>query len=307
VCADRPDVDADLFRAVNERGLVYDGRLVVNTRMRTTDEAVYACGPVTKLSRRFRVPYTHAQCNAREMGAKLAACVLQAVDPLAGTVAEELESAETAVNLRDIEAVRTLLPDFRLPRGVRCMLPHGVYYLSTRVPEVVAPTKELVTNPQLQDGALQYCKLLLDRHGRVGGVTYLGTQPVEAQNLERLVGLHEGAVGSLRHQFDTGAIHSLVDLLREEWAQALFHDRFAQFCLDLRVAAAHNADLDALVQEVKSQAAHDNPEYTRETCMRLIGVGGERLTPGLRKATQRAVAQFLTANRELLPRFFLPQ
>lgn len=59
-------------------------------------------------------------------------------------------------------------------------------------------------------------KFTLDRHGRVVGVTYLGSEPVEAANLERVVGLHESALGSLRMAHDTGKVSSFVECVARE-------------------------------------------------------------------------------------------
>lgn len=61
LCCQHNDADADIFRAVNESGLVYDGRLVVDGHMRTTDarsgggllvpllEALYRCQTAREL------------------------------------------------------------------------------------------------------------------------------------------------------------------------------------------------------------------------------------------------------------------
>lgn len=51
LCGDTPNVDPDVFRAANNSGLVYDGRLVVDPTFRTSDPAVLAGGTLTKFSR----------------------------------------------------------------------------------------------------------------------------------------------------------------------------------------------------------------------------------------------------------------
>lgn len=49
LCAGKATVDADMFRAINESGLVYDGRLVVDHRFRTTQPEIFAAGPLCKV------------------------------------------------------------------------------------------------------------------------------------------------------------------------------------------------------------------------------------------------------------------
>lgn len=69
LCADTPNADPDVFRAANNSGLVYDGRLVVDPMFRTSDPAVLAGGTLTKFSRVHGgagVP-RHEKFNAREV------------------------------------------------------------------------------------------------------------------------------------------------------------------------------------------------------------------------------------------------
>ena len=76
-CADTPNVDTDVFSAVNSAELVYDGRLVVDLRFATVDPSVYAAGPLCKFSRRFKHALPHEKFNSREVGTRLAESLLQ--------------------------------------------------------------------------------------------------------------------------------------------------------------------------------------------------------------------------------------
>ena len=81
-----PDVRPSLFRAINNSGLVYDGRLVVSgSGMRTSDGAIFAGGDLTKFSRRYdATAHRHSEHSPAEVGKLLASCVVEALDPLAG-------------------------------------------------------------------------------------------------------------------------------------------------------------------------------------------------------------------------------
>lgn len=83
ICAHKRDVDPQFFSAVNECGLVYDGRLVVDHRFATADPAILAGGTVVKFSRRYRAPFPLQAYSSREVGSAVAQEVLRRVDPFA--------------------------------------------------------------------------------------------------------------------------------------------------------------------------------------------------------------------------------
>lgn len=55
------DVSPWVFSSLNDAGIVYDGRIVVDGAFRSSDASIYAAGTVAKLSRRYghRVQYEH--------------------------------------------------------------------------------------------------------------------------------------------------------------------------------------------------------------------------------------------------------
>lgn len=68
LCGDTPNADPDVFRAANNSGLVYDGRLVVDPTFKTSDPAVLAGGTLTKFSRVYGPDACrHENYNAREV------------------------------------------------------------------------------------------------------------------------------------------------------------------------------------------------------------------------------------------------
>ena len=69
LCGDTPNVDPDVFRAVNNSGLVYDGRLVVDPMFRTSDPTVLAGGTLTRFSRvhQYAEALRHERHNSSEV------------------------------------------------------------------------------------------------------------------------------------------------------------------------------------------------------------------------------------------------
>jgi thioredoxin reductase len=53
--------DSELFSAINDAGLVYDGGVVVNESFLTNDPSIYAVGDFTRYSRRYKNAADHSK------------------------------------------------------------------------------------------------------------------------------------------------------------------------------------------------------------------------------------------------------
>lgn len=83
ITANAKNVDPDVFKTLDENGLVYDGRLIVDRNFKTTDDAIYAGGSLCEFSRtefpevQNRGLLRHDGYNGYEMGKTLAQSILQ--------------------------------------------------------------------------------------------------------------------------------------------------------------------------------------------------------------------------------------
>ena len=135
VAGDRRAVDERFFNAVNDCGLVYDGRLVVNHHFCTTDPSVFAGGTVTKFSRRYRAALPMQAFNSAEVGAAAAASVLRIVDPLQHAAA--VAAGDPMVIEGPAAAAGRgshLLPEFKSAKVVSAVLPGGLHWMHGRLP-----------------------------------------------------------------------------------------------------------------------------------------------------------------------------
>lgn len=48
------DVDPDVFNAIHNNGLVYNGWLIVDKNFQTTDPSIFAAGPLCEFSGRYK-------------------------------------------------------------------------------------------------------------------------------------------------------------------------------------------------------------------------------------------------------------
>ena len=309
------DVDADIFLAANESGLVYDGRLVVDGRFQTADSSIFAGGTLTKFSRRYgRTRPRHEQFNSQEVGAAVSQAILEDVDPLSVPVA------------RDPETGNPTCPDFFKPRGTTAMLPGGLFFTHVECcpspgrrgdEKAFVSSRELVTNPQdplskVSGGrgvGMRYCRLVLDEHRRVASITYLGNESVEDLNFGAIVGMQESYLNSLEHFFDKGTVTDLIKYLRGDWAVAVYHDRFRELCMNLSVSSGSTDEIQRILTTIRDAASNDETSLNDIATLRAesIGVGGAKLQYETRRTIELQMLDFLRANSSLLPMFFLPE
>jgi len=210
---------------------------------------VYAAGIVTKFARRYRSKTPMELCSSREAGARLAQALLPALDPLS-TAPVHTDTA----------------PKMTKPRMESAALPGGLHYLHIISPSpaydsysaiVSHPTfgRELVSEPADNAGLdYSFCAVRLDHHGIIHSIVYLGRQAVEEQNWACLIGLPETAVNNLASRFDENIVPDLPGFLRQNWAIALYHDRFSEFRLALRQELEEDEDFARALAAARASA-----------------------------------------------------
>lgn len=85
ITAGHRDVDQDVFKAIHNNGLVYNGRLIVDKSFQTTDPSIFAAGSLCEFSGRYKAlsqgrPLRMDRYNGREMGSRLARSVFDIYD-----------------------------------------------------------------------------------------------------------------------------------------------------------------------------------------------------------------------------------
>ncbi|KAJ1459041.1 hypothetical protein M885DRAFT_460321 [Pelagophyceae sp. CCMP2097] len=318
-----PDVAPDVFAAVNEAGLVYDGRLVVDAKCRTADASIYAVGRHTKFSEvhrraaqaaggKFDALYHH-KCNSNELGGYCARCILEdAVFRDGG----------------DIVVMPEPLPVFSKPRTVSAALPGGLCYARCALPVLHDDCKALPTGmlgaaeddeapedgggaslKSLRDLAAQrskYSVAKIDSHGILAEVVYLGKEAVEPRNLSRLVGSHEAYLNSAWQSYQRGVVDDWIAFFRGDWCSALTLDRGAQLQETLLALLQGNDGARAIVEQLLADATTKDDSTLRDVRAHALGVGGESLPQETKDLLLNAVVGYLRKNRGLLPRYHLP-
>lgn len=149
--------------------------------------------------------------------------------------------------------------------------------------------------------------LTVDRFSRLCEVSHLGGERVEEGNLASLIGQQSAMLNAAERDFDAGRISDWAKCLREDWAVAVVHDRFSQLTAELRRELLQHEDVARLVQEVRTQAEQGNVDgVIAKLRDEKVGVAGKGLRDTTRRAVEARLTSYLSANRPLLPMFFLP-
>lgn len=179
ITAGHRDVDEDVFSAIHNNGLVYNGRLIVDKNFQTTDPSIFAAGSLCEFSGRYKAlaqgrPLRMDRYNGREMGSRLAKSVFEIYDP--------------AIGGSDPSSLEDELPTFYLPQGQGGVLPsHLIYYhIETTNPLILRPGRVEPKNrsdlicDNLSDDTLkgQFLKFSFNSIGLIDSVTYMGSEEV---------------------------------------------------------------------------------------------------------------------------------
>jgi hypothetical protein len=137
-----------------------------------------------------------------------------------------------------------MLPSFYMPQGQGGVISKGIiyYHIKTTNPLIYDPHRDEPDNrkPLTCDnldpvtGKGQFIRFTFNSIGLIDSVTYMGSEEVILQSLWSFVGLHENYLNRLTSRFDEGIIPNVSEFLSENWAIALYHEWFSDFCLRMR-------------------------------------------------------------------------
>jgi hypothetical protein len=255
------------------------------------DDSIYAGGTLTKFSRvHGKGQLMHERYCAKDTGSYLADCVLQKVDPL---------------SIGDVEPDD--LPVFGSPRSVSARLPGGYCYGRVSLPKVPDNCTSMITGGIGGGTINRYTVLKLDGKGIASELVYLGLEKVEVQNLSKLIGLQEAYLNSATSTYEKGLVECWIDFFREDWASALYHDRFSNLQTSLRTLLKTDEGAYEII-DMLVRGAEEGKEDDTLVAMRrsAVGPGGSVLMPSTKKLIETNALEFVRKNKALLPRYLLP-
>nr|CAD7446230.1 unnamed protein product [Timema bartmani] len=226
------DVSLQTFSALNNASLVYNGRLVINTRFQTNDAYIFAGGSLTKYAGRlYADKYNHCYYNAVEVGSKMAQEMLKIWDP----TVEPTGRGETLNNI--------LPHTFTKPLVINCQLPGKINFLHVLKPGVIVPIQAIIQQESYgtiyvtgdcQGEHPSYFKLHFNSHRKVETIVCYTKRKIDVNNMIRLYGKHERLLNNFVTRFESGDITDLYEYFSEPWCMLIFQDHFDQLENDIR-------------------------------------------------------------------------
>ncbi|XP_066402206.1 cilia- and flagella-associated protein 61 [Molothrus aeneus] len=215
-------LDYDIFKAVTDACLVFDGRVVIDTKFHTNDASIRAAGPLTKFSRRYyRDELTHSNFNSKEIGFELAVSMLSLFDSTPQPSSEPPEGSDR------------LIPVYSRCKVQGGILPGGYNYLHISKPGISVPLDveldpcdrgtEIVTGDASHGN---YFRIHFSRYNMVDSITCFSKEPFPVSNYICLYGQHERLLNDLYYRWRAGQLTDLYSYFREPWSLAIYHDRF---------------------------------------------------------------------------------
>ena len=219
ISAHVPEVDDHIFAAVHSNSLVFDGRLIVDSRFRALSasgspaatDGLFAVGSLAKFSRRClpRAPSPSPDADAVEAAAATAALPMQNADPRAlgrAVAASVLTALSAHCALEAGEAAAASAFDPAVPSALRRTarvrygaLPGGFFCLDIAKPGPAGTSRQpplrLLSScsaVRVGDREGRFCQAVIDRHGIMASILYFGPQAVsfsDARHMQALVGL----------------------------------------------------------------------------------------------------------------------
>jgi len=333
ITADSHNVDPDIFNSVHGNGLVYDGRLIVDHFFKTTDDAIFGAGSLCEFSRRFRRKNSqrylrHDGFNGREVGAKLAHALLRVLDPVNGDMAaaganpRKSAGASTASGggagveslfdgLEAEESSPDILPEFYMPIAKGGFLPGNLhFYRITSARKSDDAQKQEPREDQViltdtldtENGTGHFCRLTIDSFGKVDSITYLGGEELQVESLWSLVGLSETFLNHLYVRWKDKDIPDIVEFLTDEWATALFHDRFMDFCHQIKLEMSAQEEVKDIINN-----ALEGVDKKSGLSRALLAKIRAQLPKETVKQMQDHLLEYLRENTNHLKTYFLPE
>lgn len=203
-----------------------------------------------------------------------------------------------------------MLPDFYMPIAKGGFLPGNLHYYRIHSCKRAGPLanegepredRVIVTDTLEANGKGHFCRLTIDVFGKVDSITYLGGEELQVESLWSLVGLSETFLNHLFVRWEGGDIPDIVEFLTDEWATALFHDRFMDFCLQIQLEMRSQDEVKAIIDR-----ALETVNLKEGLSRKLLASIQLQLPKSSIKAMQEHLLEYLRENTNHLKTYFLP-
>lgn len=121
------------------------------------------------------------------------------------------------------------------------------------------------------------------------------------QSLWSFVGLHENYLNQLTSRFENGVISNVTEFLSENWAMALYHEWFGDFCLRMRQGIQGMEDMREILKKVFDES-ESGEGISRERMKELKKLMNDKTIQSIEDET----LEFIKVNLNHLPMYYIP-
>lgn len=203
------------------------------------------------------------------------------------------------------------LPTFYLPQGSGGILPNGLIYYNIRTtnPLVLRPGMPEIRNRRdlvcdnLNDESYKghFIKFSFNSIGLIDSVAYIGNEEVVLQSLWSFVGLHENYLNNLTSRYENGIIPNVAEFLSENWAIALYHEWFGDFCLRMRQNIQGLKDVQIILERA-FENTRNGEGINRDQFDELKKMMDAKTA----KMIEDETLEFVRVNMNHLPMYYIP-
>ena len=189
-----------------------------------------------------------------------------------------------------------------MPKSILAFLPGNLYYYKSFLPENVNEGVSMTTGTS-DSGRITVVKA--NHLGVITDVTCISEESIEERNLHKLTGVHESYLNFAQYAFNNRYFDDWISFFRQEWASALYFDKFITFSTLLRSALVTEKGVFTVMEEVLSSASR-NMDDSIVTASRRATVGErcQHVPDSTKKLIESNTLEYLRDNRQALPRYY---
>jgi hypothetical protein len=299
LCCRKKTCDVDMFSAINDSGLIYDGGIVVDKYFCTVDPSIYALSDYTRYSRVNKKALRHDCLHIRELAKYVADNIMKRfIDPTSSEVQYYLTKGKQSS--KDNSPIDNL--QFTNARSTLYKLPNSSFLFRSSLPVITDECNVYVTGSA---GSDRVCIVKCDYLGTVIELVYLGKSTIEALNLSQLVGLHETYLNFAVYAYENGLVDDWIDFFTEGWTALLYYDKFRAYISSVKESLKADVGVLQVLEEVTDISLKNSDDSNVNVLRKaLIGDRCQHVHEATKRVIETFAMDFLKAHKSLLPKFY---
>ncbi|OAF68787.1 hypothetical protein A3Q56_03473 [Intoshia linei] len=231
-------INSNIFKALNDACLVFDGRLVIDRTFKTDDNFIYAAGPLTKYKRLYYSDFfLHENFNSNEIALKLSFVILTLLDP----IVFNLNDINTYCGYQN-EHKDCVLNDFVDPVIHSAELVNKINYFHIKKPyesklkKIGLKDKNTyyITGSLKEVENVNFMKLTIDEYNTISEIVCISHKTIPKNNIIVMFNHHQILFNNLISRFKEGLITDFYEFFSDSWATAIYHYQFKYFLQEIR-------------------------------------------------------------------------